>query len=218
MLSSIFSRHVATQVKQSSNLIADRMNYFGINNLFDVENLINARVHLGHKQTLLNGHMRPYIFGNRLGVSIIDLNKTEKLLKYALLVTAEIALRRGIILFAHGPRPNRYLVEQAAQDCGEYAYCRRWKNEVFTNSTQVFGSVTRLPDLVIFFSTLDGVKEHKGIVMSAKMMIPTVAICDTNSDPSLITYPVPGNDDTAESLELYCNLFKTVIMNAKSKI
>lgn len=183
-----------------------------------VEDLINARAHFGHKEGLLNPHMRPYIFGKRLGVLIFDLEQTVKLLNRALDVTAEIAYRNGIIMFTSVSRQNGYMVEEAAKECGEYAYCRRWRSQVFTNSQRIFGAVTRLPDLMILFSTMNienGV--HQAVNMSAKMLIPTIAICDTNSDPTLITYPVPGNDDSPQSIEYYSHLFKTAVLNGKTK-
>lgn len=162
--------------------------------------------------------MRPYIYGKRLGVLVIDLEHTERLLKRALTVTAEIAYRGGVILFMNSPRQTGYLVEKAAKECGEYAYCRRWDNAVFTSARQTFGAVTRLPDLNILFHTLGETNtQHKAVTMSAKMMIPTVGICDTNSNPTLITYPVPGNDDSPQAIELYCKLFKSAVLYGKEK-
>lgn len=199
--------------------LLDKRDFFGLKNLFTVEDLLNARVHFGHKEGTLHGHMRPYIFGKRLGVLIFDLDKTAKLLEQALNVTAEIAYREGIILFMHSSRETGYLVEKAAKECGEYAHCRRWRQAVLANSRQVFGSVTRLPDLIVMFSIMDMVKgdPHTAVTVSAKMLIPTVGICDTNSNPSLITYPVPGNDDSPASIELYCQLFKEAVLKGKAK-
>lgn len=197
---------------------ADKHDFFRLNDLFTVEDLFHARVHFGHKERLLHNEMRPYIFGKRLGVLIFDLDITAKLLRQALNVAAEIAYREGLILFIHASRQTAYLVEQAAKECGEYAHCRRWQNEVFTDAAKVFGTVTRLPDLVILlsvFSTFENT--HKAVTMSAKMLIPTLAICDTNSDPTIITYPVPGNDDSPQSIELYCQLFKAAILKGKAK-
>ena len=49
------------------------------------------------------------------------------------------------------------------------------------------------------------------------MLIPSIAICDSNSDPRLVTYPVPGNDDTPVAIHLYCDLFKEAVLRGKSK-
>lgn len=76
----------------------------------------------------------------------------------------------------------------------------------------------RLPDLCIFLSTFNNVfLEHDGIRDCAKMFIPSVAICDSNSDPRLVTYPVPGNDDTPMAIHLYCDLFKEAILRGKAR-
>lgn len=212
--------HTTVKKDESTMLLseADKKDFFRLNDLFTVEDLFNARVHFGHKERLLHSEMRPYIFGKRLGVLIFDLEITAKLLRQSLNVVAEMAYRDGLILFIHASRQTAYIVERAAKECGEYAHCRRWHNEVLTNASRVFGTVTRLPDLVVFFSVFSTFENtHTGVTMCAKMLIPTVAICDTNSDPSIITYPIPGNDDSPQSIEFYCQLFKAAILKGKAK-
>lgn len=59
--------------------------------------------------------------------------------------------------------------------------------------------------------------QHLAVRDAAKMLIPTVGILDTCCDPTLITYPIPGNDDTPCAIELYCNLFKKAILLGKKK-
>jgi len=67
-------------------------------------------------------------------------------------------------------------------------------------------------------NTLDTVMApHGAIIDAAKMLIPTVGIVDTNCNPNLITYPVPGNDDTMSAIQLYCKLFKEAILRGKHK-
>lgn len=179
---------------------------------------MESRVHFGHKDGMLDPQMRPYIFGKRLGVLIFDLDKTARLLDQALHVTAEIAYRNGIILFVHQSKQNGHYVEDAAKECGEYAYCTRWKNEILTDPQNKFGAVTRLPDLMLIFSVVERVNElHRAVTMAASMLIPTVGICDTNADPTIVTYPVPGNDDSPQSIEIYARLFKTAVLKGKEK-
>jgi PREDICTED: similar to RE59650p len=110
------------------------------------------------------------------------------------------------------------MVETTAQDCHQFAHCHHFSEHSFTNSEKYYGSVIRLPDLVIFMSTFTStLKEHIAVRDSAKMLIPTVGIVDTNSDPTLITYPVPGNDDTPSAIKLYCDVFKKAIILGKQK-
>lgn len=105
-----------------------------------------------------------------------------------------------------------------AMDCGEYAHCRPWVNGSFTDSTRRFGSVIRLPDLIVMLQTQEKLNETHGAVSeSAKMLIPVVAVCDSDSDPSQITYPIPGNDDSFASAKYYCSLFEQTIKIAKKK-
>ena len=207
-------------VKAAKQLTAEIINrdFFDLKRLFTMQDLVNARVHLGHKENMLNPHMRPYIYGNRHGVSVIDLNQTRDLLRLALNFTAEISFRGGIVMFLNGSSQTARMVELAAKDCGEYAMTRKWNPGILTDSQAIFGSITRLPDLIIFFNTFDKVNlPHPAIIAAAKMLIPTVGICDSNADPVLITYPVPGNDDTPAAIELYCSLFKTAVLRGKNK-
>uniref|UniRef100_A0A672PKH5 28S ribosomal protein S2, mitochondrial-like n=1 Tax=Sinocyclocheilus grahami TaxID=75366 RepID=A0A672PKH5_SINGR len=89
---------------------------------------------------------------------------------------------------------------------------------LLTNASIQYSPGVRLPDLIVFFSTLNNVfQQHVGIRDAAKMNIPTVGIVDSNCNPSLITYPVPGNDDTPVAMEMYCRLFKMTINRAKDK-
>ncbi|XP_077521636.1 mitochondrial ribosomal protein S2 isoform X2 [Amblyomma americanum] len=192
--------------------------YFGLGKLLSVRELFEARVHLGHKEGLLNDLMRPYLFGSRLGYHVIDLDKTLEHLFCALNFIAHIAYRDGIILFVTRHQQTAHMVEETAKECREFAHSRWWRPGLFTNSTAQFGTVTRLPDTVILLSTLDSVfEEHLAVKECNKMLIPTVAIVDTNCDPRLITYPIPGNDDTPAAIQMYCRLFKTAVLRGKER-
>ncbi|XP_044743244.1 28S ribosomal protein S2, mitochondrial [Chrysoperla carnea] len=190
--------------------------YFQLHNLFTVEDLFNARVHYGHKDGSLDDRMKPYIFGSRLGHLIFDLDKTAEHLRIALNFAAHIAYRGGVILFISRHPQTANLVEHTAKECGEFAHTRFWRGGVFTNADVQFGAVTRLPDLCIFFNTLNNVlAPHIAVRDAAKMAIPTIGIVDSNCNPNLITYPVPGNDDSPQAIQLYCKLFSTAILAGK---
>nr|XP_055180896.1 28S ribosomal protein S2, mitochondrial isoform X2 [Nyctereutes procyonoides] len=192
--------------------------FFNVKELFSVRSLFNARVHLGHKAGCRHRFMEPYIFGSRLGQDIIDLEQTAVHLQLALNFTAHVAYRKGIILFVSRNRQFSHLIETTAQDCGEYAHTRYFKGGLLTNSSLLLGSMVRLPDLIIFLHTLNNVFEpHVAVRDAAKMHIPTVGIVDTNCNPSLITYPIPGNDDSPPAVHLFCRLFRTTINRAKQK-
>jgi len=191
--------------------------FFQVHKMFTVKDLYDARVHYGHKETALNKHMETFIFGSRLGYLIIDLDQTAELLRQALNFTAHIAFQGGIILFISRNPQVTHLVDKTAKECKEFAQTRRWRHGLFPNSRSQFKATTRLPDLCIFLSTLDTVmSEHTAVRHAAKMLIPSVGIVDTNCNPNLITYPVPGNDDSPCAIELYCSLFKEAILRGKS--
>nr|CAG4648815.1 EOG090X0B5N [Polyphemus pediculus] len=193
--------------------------YFGVQNLFTIKKLYNANVHLGHTEGTLDKRMKPFIFGSRLGHLIFDLDQTAVLLREALNFTAHVAHRGGIILFVcHNPQ-HTLTVEYAAQEAGEFSHAREWNFNILTNSEKIYGGVTRLPDLCILLSTLNPMAmEHTAVRDAAKMCIPTVGIVDSNCNPSLITYPVPGNDDSHSAILLYCDLFRDAILLGKSKM
>lgn len=190
--------------------------YFQVQKLVKVKDMFDAKVHLGHKVGSLDGHMKPFIFGARQNQIIFDLDQSAEFLRDALNFIAHIAYRGGIILFIGQSAQNSSLVEKTAKDCQEFAHTRLWRQGMFTNSDKIFKAVTRLPDLVIFTNSLTTVLEsHPAIGEAAKMCIPTVGIVDSNCTPNLITYPVPGNDDSPSAVQYYCNLFKIAILRGK---
>ena len=72
-----------------------------------------------------------------------------------------------------------------------------------------------LPDVVLVF---DAIKDKLAILESKKLNIPVIAIVDTNADPDLVDFPIPGNDDALRSINLFAELFKTTIIEAKKNI
>ncbi|XP_019728590.1 small ribosomal subunit protein uS2m [Hippocampus comes] len=196
----------------------EKADYFRVSELFTVKDLFDARVHLGHKKGCRHRLMVPYLYGCRLDQDILDLDQTAEHLRLALNFTAHVAYRGGVILFVSRRRQFAHLVESAARDCGEYAHTRYWQGGLLTNAHVQYGAGVRLPDLLIFLSTLTNVfRTHVGLRDAAKMNIPTVGVVDSNCNPSLVTYPVPGNDDTPVAVELFCRLFKMAIRRGKDK-
>ncbi|CAG5129544.1 unnamed protein product [Candidula unifasciata] len=192
--------------------------YFGVKKLVTLQDLFHARVHLGHNAGLRHVSMTPFIFGERQSADIINLEHTLPLLHHALNVFAHIVYRGGIVLFLSRNMQILPWVERMAKDVGEYSHCRPWKRGTFTDAANVFGTLPIYPDVCVFFNTQDTVFEvHRGIVESAKLLVPTIAIVDTNCDISNVTYPVPGNDDSPASQRLFIDLFRKTTLLAKEK-
>ena len=110
------------------------------------------------------------------------------------------------------------LVEQTTMECQEYCHTRAFQQGTFTSSKSKFQIPIRYPDLVIVLNTLESTNyEHAMIPECAKMRIPVIGVVDTNCDPRLITYPVPGNDDSHTAVSFYCRVFKESILAGKRK-
>lgn len=190
--------------------------YFNVHDIFTIKDLFNARVHYGHKIGSLNDKMNPFLFGTRLGHAIFDLDITAFHLRQALNFIAHVAYQDGIILFVCRNPQFTLHVERLAKELKEFAITRTWKHGLFTNAYLTYGCTTRLPDLCIFFNTFNDIGlQHQAVIDVAKMNIPSVGIVDSNCDPNLISYPVPGNDDSFESFWFYRNIFKEAILRGK---
>ena len=75
------------------------------------------------------------------------------------------------------------------------------------------GGIKNMPDLPDVIFVIDINKESIAVQEAKKLNIPVVAICDTNTDPTNIDYPVPGNDDAVRSISLYCDLIGSAILS-----
>ena len=150
---------------------------------------------------------------------IIDLDETAILLRQALNFTAHVAYKGGIILFVCRQPSLVHLTDRAAMDCGEFSYTRNWKTEVFTATNVTFKQEVRLPDLVVMVHTKDKYQyaDHRAILDCGKVTIPTVGLVDTDCNPNMITYPVPGNDDTQDSVTMFLDLIKEAVKLGKQK-
>lgn len=192
--------------------------FFGVKQLFTTKDLFENRVHLGHKEGSLDNRMLPFLYGSRQGHCVFDLDITKDYLQKALNIAAHIAFRDGIIVFFNRSALNSHLVERYAKEAGQFSHTRFWRGGIFTNANVQFGSITRLPDLCIFLNTQNNVlTQHAAVKDSAKMGIPTIGVVDSNCNPNLITYPVPGNDDSHLSIQFYCEVFKKAILLGKEK-
>ena len=192
--------------------------FFGVRDLVTVRQLFDARCHFGHKTGSQNAFMRPYIFGNRLGIDILDLQQTHSMLGDALNFVAHVAFNGGIVLFVSRNKETIPLVERVAESIGEYAHCREFTIGTFTNCVRTYEMENvRLPDVVVFLTTHNNVfGQSVGVKEASQMEIPSVGIVDTNCDPRLIDYPIPANDDSRASIELYLALFRHAIVTGRS--
>lgn len=210
------------------------------------EELLNAGVHFGHLKRKWNPKMAPYIFMERNGIHIIDLNKTHAKLEEAAAAVKQIAKSGKKILFVATKKQAKEIVASAAKSVNMPYITERWPGGMLTNfATQrksvkkmtsldkmltdgtadnfskkerlmmgrqkskmekLIGSIADLNRLPAALFIVDTVKEHIAVDEAIKLGIPTLAINDTNSDPSLIDFPIPANDDASKSIELIMNV------------
>ena len=219
---------------------------------FTMRQLLEAGVHFGHHTRRWNPKMEPYIFGKRINIHIINLEKTVPMLYEALEIIQSIAKNGGKFLFVGTKRSASELVAQAASNCGQYYVNHRWLGGMLTNWETVSKSIKKLKNLEDRIETgeinsltkkeklnierqkekldltLGGIKNMNGVpdamfiidtnkeaiaVLEANNLnIPVIAICDTNTDPSGVDYPIPGNDDALRAISLYCDLVASSVL------
>lgn len=114
---------------------------------FTMRQLLEAGVHFGHQTRRWNPKMRPFIFGVRNGVHILDLQQTVPMLNTALKEIRNIAANGGRILFVGTKRQASEIVEDAAKRCGQYYVNHRWLGGMMTNWQTITSSISRLREL-----------------------------------------------------------------------
>lgn len=209
-----------------------------------MQQLIEAGAHFGHQTHRWNPRMKPYIFGARNGVHIIDLSQTVPLFARALDFVNVTVRAGGKVLFVGTKRQAQEPIAEAARASGQHFVNHRWLGGMLTNWKTISGSIKRLktieeklsgdtsgftkkevlqmtrerdklelslggirdmggiPDVMF---VIDANKEELAIKEANVLGIPVIAVLDTNTDPSGISFPVPGNDDASRAVRLYCD-------------
>ena len=112
-----------------------------------MKELLEAGVHFGHQTRRWNPKMKPYIFGERNGIYIIDLQKTLRMFKEATRFIADVTAQGGSLLFVGTKRQAQDAVAEEAQRCGMYYVNQRWLGGLLTNFVTIKKSVGRLKEL-----------------------------------------------------------------------
>ncbi len=212
------------------------MSYLGM------KQLLEAGVHFGHEVKRWNPKMKRYIFAERNGIFIIDLQKTLVESEKAFSFLQEVAARGGTILFVGTKKQAQEILAAEARRCGMPYINERWLGGMLTNFKTIRTRVERLKDLEKLFEgegilrynkkeqidlgkelqrlrrylggikemtrlpdalfIIDPAKEAIAVREANKLEIPTVALADTDSDPDVLDYIVPGNDDAIRSIQL----------------
>jgi len=208
-----------------------------------MKELLEAGVHFGHQTKRWNPKMKEYIFGERNGIYIIDLQKTLKLFKDASKFVTDLCAQGKVILFVGTKRQAQDAVAEEANRASMPYINQRWLGGLLTNWVTVQKSVKRLQELdemavdgrydlltkkeVIRLererkhlqANLAGIKTMKrlpdalfvvdsnneaiAVKEARKLGIPVVAVVDTNCDPTVVDYVIPGNDDALRAIRLF---------------
>ena len=210
-----------------------------------MKQMLETGVHFGHQTRRWNPKMRPFIYGARNGIHIIDLQQTVKLFRTAHDKIVETVRNGGKVLFVGTKRQAQETVAAEAARANQPSVTNRWMGGTLTNFVTIQKSIERLKKLEGMFAdgtinryqkkevlsfqreldklnlTLGGIKDMNGLPQLVfiidphreeiavkecrKLGIPIVAVTDTNCDPDVIDYVIPGNDDAIRAIKLFVN-------------
>ena len=216
-----------------------------------MRDLLEAGVHFGHQTRRWNPKMRRFIFGERNGIYIIDLNQTLTRIESAYTYVRDLIADNGSILFVGTKKQSQDPIARYASQCGMPYVNERWLGGMLTNFQTMSGRVkkmveyermkvagdfeampkkealilsreleklernlggvrtmTRLPNALF---VIDTKKEHIAVTEANKLGLPIVAVVDTNCDPDVIQYVIPGNDDAIRSGTLMCRVIADAV-------
>ena len=221
-----------------------------------MKELLEAGVHFGHQTKRWNPKMKEYIFGERNGIYIIDLQKTLKLFKDAMRYVGEMAAQGKTVLFVGTKRQAQEAIAEEATRCGMYYVNQRWLGGLLTNMVTVQKSIKRLkqldtevaeggylgrvkkeaiqlererkhlqsnlagikdmPGLPDVMFVIDSNKEAIAVKEARRLGIPVVAIVDTNCDPDVVDYVIPGNDDALRAIRLFTSKIADAVIEGRA--
>ncbi len=223
-----------------------------------IKQLLEAGVHFGHQKNKWNPKMKEYIFTEKNGIYIIDLQKTVGYLAKACEFIKSIAAEGRNILFVGTKKQAQSIIKEAAQKCGMFYVSERWLGGLLTNFETVKKSIARydgidkmkengsfdklskkeasqinkeymklkknlegirsIKKLPATIFIIDPSKESIAVKEARKLHIPIVALVDTNCDPELIDYIIPGNDDALRSIKLITDIITESVIKGKDEL
>lgn len=221
-----------------------------------MRDLLECGVHFGHQVRRWNPKMKKFIFGERKGIYIIDLQKTIRYFRYTYNIVRDAAAEGKTILFVGTKKQAGPTVGDFAKECGMPYVNHRWLGGMLTNFATIRQSIRKLeviekmeedgsidlltkkealmlrrkkdklvaylggikdmkalPDMIF---VIDVVKEKIAVAEANRLKIPVVAPLDTNCDPDVVDFPIPGNDDAIRSVQLFCKEMAEAINEGKA--
>jgi len=222
-----------------------------------IKQLLEAGVHFGHQTKRWNPKMKKFIFGERSGIYIIDLEKTEECINKARDFLLDITSKGEVVLFVGTKKQAQEVIFQEAARCGMYYVTERWPGGMLTNFATIKKSINRLKDIERMkedgtFESLtkkegallekelaklkknfsgiasmermpkamfvvDTKKEDTAVKEASRLGISIIALIDTNSDPTMIKFPIPGNDDATKAIRMVATLLTDAVIEGRKR-
>ncbi|MGZ6956122.1 MAG: 30S ribosomal protein S2 [Acidimicrobiia bacterium] len=216
-----------------------------------MKQLLEAGVHFGHQTRRWNPKMRRFIWGERNGIYIVDLQQTLERIDTAYRFVRSTVADGGTVLFVGTKKQAREPIQNMAQRCGMPYVNYRWLGGMLTNFQTVharvaklremerqvasgeteqmikkeglkvkrevvkldrnLGGIRNLEKLPSAIFVIDTKQEHIAVTEANRLGIPVVAVVDTNCDPDIIQYVIPGNDDAIRSATLMCRVIADAV-------
>ncbi len=217
--------------------------------------LLEAGVHFGHQTRRWNPKMKQFIFDERNGIHIINLDQTLERIEVAYGFVRDLVANGGTILFVGTKKQAQDPIRGYAEKSGMHYVNERWLGGMLTNFETIskrvgkmreyermreagdfeampkkeallitreleklqknlsgIAHLTRRPDAIF---VLDTMKEHIAVTEANKLKIPVVAVVDSNVDPDLVQYPIPGNDDAIRSNDLLTRVIAEAVIEGR---
>lgn len=224
----------------------------------EIKDLLEAGVYFGHPSRQFDPRSKPYLYGKRQGIYIIDIEKTVEKLKEAGEFLKKIASEGKKILLVGTKKQAQTVIKEIAERC-EMPYVNyRWIGGTLTNFKEIrkrierlkeieeyetsgkidlytkkekamimkekeelqkkFGGIRDMEDFPDALVVVDVRREINAIKEAKKVNIPVVGIVDTNGNPELVDYPIPGNDDGFKSINLLLSILSEYIIEGKKEV
>jgi small subunit ribosomal protein S2 len=223
-----------------------------------MKELLEAGVHFGHQTRRWNPKMKEYIFGERNGIHIIDLQKTLKMFRDASRFVSELTAQGRSILFVGTKRQAQEAVAEEANRCGMFYVNHRWLGGTLTNWATLQKSIKRLKALKAMVEdgrmdqlskkeaarlkremdhlhqnlggmenmttlpdamfVIDSNAEEIAVREARRMGVPVVSIVDTNCNPEVVDWIIPGNDDALRAIRLFTSKISDAVIEGKQSL
>lgn len=223
--------------------------------IISMRQMLEAGVHFGHQTHRWNPRMKRFIFGERNGIYIIDLEQTLDRVDTAYKYVRDMVANGGTILFIGTKKQAQDPIKFFSEKCGMSHVNERWLGGMLTNFDTIskrvnkmqeyermgtsgefevmpkkeallisrelvklqknlsgIRSMSKLPTAVFI---IDTVKEHIAVTEANKLGIPVIAIVDTNVNPDLVQFPIPGNDDAIRANELMSRMICEAVIEGQ---